>query len=232
MNLKAREAVKLYHQKLYVKHKLFKKGSWLEKPEQEIQQLGKQFVHHDDINILDLGCGVGRNSIPLAQILYKNHPHIICVDYLEVAIQKLHFYAKQYGVEQCITTQLSEVERYEIKNNYFDLIIAHGILAYLENEKKLKEVLQNIIQGTNIKGFNYLSINADIEEQYVISKKEIKPLIEINLTSDKVISLLKNFYRDWKIVMLKKNPYKEIYEKDGKTIRYDCNFVVFIAQKI
>lgn len=232
MNLKARKTIDEYHQKLYEKNKLYEKGSWLEKPEPEIAELIDRLRYLYKSNILDLGSGVGRNVIPLAQALSNNNPRIICVDYLKTATNQLRVYSKKHNVDQFIFPIHSKVEDYEIEKNHFDLIIAHGILVYLENEKKLNETIRNMIQGTKTNGFNYLSINADIKQQHLNTKKEMKTVLEIKLNSDEVISMMKDFYKDWKILMLKKNPFKELYEKNGKMIQYYCNFVVCIAQKI
>jgi 2-polyprenyl-3-methyl-5-hydroxy-6-metoxy-1,4-benzoquinol methylase len=55
-----------YHEKFYAETKLFQQGSWLSRPVQVVlANLSR--LEKDNLQILDLGCGVGRNSIPIAQ---------------------------------------------------------------------------------------------------------------------------------------------------------------------
>ncbi len=144
---KARESTKKYHANLYKTTTLFTKGSWLEKPEPDIIDLGKKLKTRQNIQILDLGSGIGRNTIPLAQMLVKNNPHIICIDYLDIAIKKLKEYAKKYNVREFFKTIVSPVEEYPIQKGFFDLIISHGVLAHVKNKQTLLRVLKDIEDG-------------------------------------------------------------------------------------
>ena len=77
-----------YHHHFYEEHELFQPGSWLSKPAPGvIDQL--EYVSEDAPQVLDLGCGVGRNAIPIAQYIKNGGGHITGVDLLPVAIEKL-----------------------------------------------------------------------------------------------------------------------------------------------
>ncbi|MED4129164.1 hypothetical protein [Shouchella miscanthi] len=54
-----------YHEGVYERHKLFEKGSWLYKPLSTVENLLPHFKDKDNVRVLDLGCVVGRNSIPV-----------------------------------------------------------------------------------------------------------------------------------------------------------------------
>ena len=83
------------------------------------------------MNVLDLGCGIGRNSIPMAETLKNRNGRIVCVDLLESAIEKLNDYSKEYGVQQYIETVLSDIEHFDIIENEYDVIIAVSVLEHV-----------------------------------------------------------------------------------------------------
>lgn len=61
------------------------------------------------MSVLDLGSGIGRNSIPLAKSLKRRDGRVACVDLLESAIKKLIDYSKEYEVQQYIETRISDI---------------------------------------------------------------------------------------------------------------------------
>jgi SAM-dependent methyltransferase len=64
---------KEYHDECYTTTELFEPGSWLHKPVKTIIDLLELFDHQTEVNVLDLGCGVGRNCIPITQrFLHKD----------------------------------------------------------------------------------------------------------------------------------------------------------------
>ncbi|WP_369810001.1 class I SAM-dependent methyltransferase [Gracilibacillus caseinilyticus] len=91
------------------------------------------------VRVLDLGCGVGRNSIPIAQRLNKGT--VVCVDLLPSAIEKLEYYSHKFEVEEFIESVRSDIGNYTINENEFDLIIAVSSLEHLVSEDILEEVL-------------------------------------------------------------------------------------------
>ena len=53
----------------YEQYKLFEIGSWLYKPVKTVMDLMDHFEGQNNLQVLDLGSGIGRNSIPIAQII-------------------------------------------------------------------------------------------------------------------------------------------------------------------
>ncbi len=66
-----RESERKSHMDTYSSTVLFEKGSWLSKPIKTVVDLFPYFEGKDRFRGLDLGCGIGRNCIPLAQHLHK-----------------------------------------------------------------------------------------------------------------------------------------------------------------
>jgi methylase of polypeptide subunit release factors len=67
-----------------------------------MEMLDRLMLHKDHINVLDLGCGAGRNAIPLAIRLKGSGSKVVEVDLLDEAINKLRDDAKEYGVSEMI----------------------------------------------------------------------------------------------------------------------------------
>ena len=88
------------HLKMYSENELFSGDGWLGKPVKTVVDLLPIFAYKKEITALDLGCGVGRNCIPIAQFFSDKHCTIDCVDILEYAIEKLVDNAKKYAVEK------------------------------------------------------------------------------------------------------------------------------------
>ena len=90
-----RESEKKSHIEMYSNDELYKTNSWLSKPIKTIQEIIPLFQNYKELNVLDLGCGVGRNSVFIAQEYQNIDCMIECVDILELAIQKLYCNAKR-----------------------------------------------------------------------------------------------------------------------------------------
>ena len=89
-----RESEKKSHTEMYSSEELYKSGSWLNKPIKTIKEIVPLFKEYKKLNVLDLGCGIGRNSIFVAQQYQHIDCSIDCVDILEIAIEKLYLNAK------------------------------------------------------------------------------------------------------------------------------------------
>lgn len=105
---------KKYHDLCYENHKLFEPGSWLHKPVKTVMDLMEEFSGQQNINVLDLGCGIGRNSIPIAETLKNRNGIVVCVDLLVSAIEKLQENSERFEVQQYIETVQSDIEYFHI----------------------------------------------------------------------------------------------------------------------
>ena len=84
-----RNEEKKYHDACYENYKLFVEGSWLHKPVKTVLDVLPQFKKNENMKVLDLGCGVGRNSIPIAEAIKHRNGKVICIDLLDSALTKL-----------------------------------------------------------------------------------------------------------------------------------------------
>ena len=160
---KIRKSERISHEMMYTKYDLFAKGSWLEKPVQTVINILSMIECKESINILDLGCGVGRNAIPIA-LYYKEYNCMIdAVDILDIAIKKLRDYSIYYGVDNTINGITSSIEDYYISNHKYDLILAISVLEHLENMDFLLKKLYEIRDGLKQNGIACFICNSNIE---------------------------------------------------------------------
>lgn len=90
------------------------------------------------MQVLDLGSGVGRNSIPIAQKIQNASGTVTCVDLLDSALTKLQTYSKEYGVINNMKTEQAAIENYYIQRNTYDYIVAVSSLEHVQSEEDLK----------------------------------------------------------------------------------------------
>ena len=62
-----RESERKSHTEIYTNEKLYNSDSWLQKPIKTVKDISVLFEKYNELRVLDLGCGVGRNSIYFAK---------------------------------------------------------------------------------------------------------------------------------------------------------------------
>ena len=159
-----RNEVKKYHDYCYENFDLFEEGSWLFKPVKTLIDLLPLFESVDNVQVLDLGCGVGRNSIPIAEAVQKKNGKVMCVDLLDSALIRLIEYSKKFGVEEVIQPIKADIGEYKIIANEYDLIVAVSTLEHVESPEKLEYVVRKMAQGTKQNGINCIVVNSEATE--------------------------------------------------------------------
>ena len=139
-----RQAEKKYHDLCYEQYKLFETGSWLYKPVKTVMDLMDHFEGQNNLQVLDLGSGVGRNSIPIAQQIQNTSGTVTCVDLLDSALTKLKTYTKEHRVFEVIKTEQAAIENYYIVPNTYDYIVAVSSLEHVQSEEDLTNVLHSM----------------------------------------------------------------------------------------
>lgn len=222
---------KKYHEKLYSEHTLYAKGSWLHKPVKTVMDLIPLLDRKGAINILDLGSGVGRNSIPLAQFVKGTGGKVVCVDILDSALEKLIQYSEEYKVRDIIQTKKADIGHFQITPNEFDFIVAISSLEHVQSESVLNDVLQQMKAGTKTGGINCIIVNSEVEEYDITTNKKLDPLFEINLSSNKILKHLKSTYKGWKEFSVVIKPLEYQISRNDRPVLLKTNAITFVAKK-
>lgn len=227
-----RKAEKDSHIEIYSTAKLFEEGSWLYKPVKTVMDLLLEFSGYKEMRILDLGCGVGRNCIPIARFFDRINCKIDCVDILDFAIEELNKYAKEFGVEKSIYGVVSSIDDFEIKPNSYDFIFAVSALEHVDSENSFSDELLQIKEGVKENGIVCLVVNSQVTEADKKSGEYIVPQFEVNLDTEKLNNLLHGVFSGWKI--LKNNVKSQRYDIPRGNVISDLNtnVVTFAAKRI
>lgn len=205
-----RESEKKSHIKMYSDDELYQTENWLKKPIKTVQEIIPLFKNYKKLNVLDLGCGVGRNSISIA-CEYKNIDCVIdCVDILELAIEKLCVYAEAYGVASNICGVVKSIEDYIIQNNSYDFIMAVSALEHVESRDAFVDKLIEIRDGVRENGVVCLVINSDVKERDKATGVEMPAQFEVNLPTNELQNILSKTFAGWNI--LKRTVQEQQYD--------------------
>lgn len=222
---------KMSHVAIYTNEKLYQSNTWLRKPIKTVQDICPLFNGYDKLQVLDLGCGIGRNCIYIAE-KYKNiNCTVECVDLLEVAIEKLRQNAKEHNVSSHIIGIVKSIEEYDISVNAFDFIMAISALEHIDTEQSFIKKLFEIKNGLRKDGIVCLVINSDIKEINLDTQENLDAQFEVNLSTEKIQEYLNDIFSGWNI--LKYSVSKQEYDipRDSIISHLYTKVVTYVARK-
>lgn len=228
---KIREEERKYHEACYDNYKLFEAGSWLHKPVRTVMDNLSLLEDRKNLSVLDLGCGVGRNSIPIAETLLNRNGKVVCIDLIESALSKLMSYSSQHGVEHFLEPVLSDIGDYNIPIHEFDYIVSVSALEHVNSEEVLVDVLGRMTLGTKSDGINCIIMSTNIKEIDALTGESLEPYLEINLNTDQAVQLLNEVYKGWEVLNKHVKPLEFLIERNGREILLRCDCFTFVAKK-
>ncbi len=228
---KIREAEKASHIEIYSTAKLFESGSWLQKPVKTVLDILPLFEDYTELNVLDLGSGVGRNCIPIAQKFSDIPCRIDCVDILDFAIGELKNNSVKYNVEEIINGIVSSIDDFSIEENHYDFILAVSALEHIDSEKTFENKLAEIQKGTRENGIVCMIINSEVSEKNKETGETLVPQFEVNLKTSELLEMLENIFRGWDV--LKKTVVSQCYDipRENCIVDLSTNVVTIVARK-
>ncbi|KAB8134704.1 class I SAM-dependent methyltransferase [Gracilibacillus oryzae] len=221
-----RESEKQYHDYCYQQHQLFEEGSWLHKPVKTVLELLPLLAQKNKPAVLDLGAGVGRNSIPLAKQLGSR---VVCVDLLDSALEGLKNYSRKYKVEHLIEPVKADLDNYFITPNQYDLIIAISSIEHTSSEANFDQLLKSMIKGTKCGGMHCLVVNSDIVEYDIDSEVELEPMMELNFSAEYLLDKFDHFYQGW---LVRKKDIKQLefeIARDNRKILLRTKAITYVV---
>ena len=183
----------------------------------ELYNLIKNNNKSDKIkNILDLGCGNGRNSL----FLNSKEFNITSLDRNEDSIFNLNNIINQEHLSN-IKTKTYDINSANIIESY-DTVISTVVFMFL-NPDKIDTIIENIQQKTNLNGYNLFVVAMDTE-QFPCVMPFSSPFKE---------NQLKNYYdnENWEIIKYNENP-GELHKTDGYGNRIKLQFATIVAKKL
>ena len=219
------------HIEMYSKEELYKSDSWLNRPIKTVLDIIPFFKDYKNLNVLDLGCGIGRNSIAVAQT-YKNIAcSIECVDLLELAIEKLHENARIHGVDEIIHGVIESMEDYSIEKEKYDFIMAISALEHINSKTAFEQKLMEIKTGIRLNGIVCLVINSDVREWEKISMQELDAQFEVNFSTEELKKMLQDTFENWEVLKFTANEQQYDIPRDRGICELKTNVVTLVARK-
>lgn len=136
--------------------------------------------------ILDVGCGDGRNLTPLSQLSYN-------IEGFDTNVEKINNLKKKYPK---IKLSVNDLINDEFKKSY-DFIICNAVLHFAKNHTEFDIMIENLVSLTSTNGLIFIRMTSDLAK---------KTPFEIN--SNGVSLLPDNTYR----YLLTKNKLNHIIE--------------------
>lgn len=227
-----RKAERESHEEVYSSCKLYESGSWLQKPIRTVLNLIPEFAEHEEIRVLDLGGGVGRNCIPFAKEYRDRQCLVECVDILDMAIEKLYENAREHDVESVIKGIVSPIEKFDIKENAYDLIMAISALEHIDSEESFINKLQEIRRGIRKNGIVCLVINSEVVEIHKETKEALPPQFEVNLSTEAMKKLLEKAFTGWELIKTTVSRQNYDIPRDSCIAELSTNVVTYVARKM
>lgn len=224
-----RRAEAISHTEAYNHNVLFQQGSWLSRPVKTVLELLPLFADYREFRALDLGCGVGRNCIPVAQAIPC--ARIDCVDILELAIQKLMENGKQYGVADRLCPAVSGIDKFPIPANTYDLILGISVLEHMDSRESMLKKLCEIRDGVRWEGCVCFVLNTGLREQDKRTGTPLQPQFEVLMESGEVLSALEQVFAGWRVLHCGVQHQTYDTPREQGMVVLDSDVVTFAARK-
>lgn len=224
-----RSAERASHEQTYGENDLFAEGSWLARPVKTVLELLPLFAERKNFRALDLGCGVGRNCIPVAQAVPGGQ--VDCVDILSSAIEKLRENAERYGVSRAIRGIVSAIDDYRIVEGTYDLILAISALEHMDSREGFGKKLAEIREGIRSGGVVCLVVNTGVRERDRKTGRELLPQFEVTLEREELLGLLNAVFAGWEVRKQTTVHQKYDIPRGFGTAALETDVVTFVAGK-
>lgn len=227
-----RDSERKSHTEIYTNEKLYQSNSWLQRPIKTVREIVPIFDGYKELRVLDLGCGIGRNSIYIAEQFRDINCSVDCVDLLDVAIEKLLENATEHNVSSRIKGITASIEEYEIQRNSYDFIMAISALEHVDSQDSFLRKLLEIRDGVQKNGIVCLIINSNIVETCLETNEPMEAQFEVNLPTDTIHELLHETFCGWEI--LKTSVVVQQYDipRESFTSRLNTTVITYVARQL
>jgi ubiquinone/menaquinone biosynthesis C-methylase UbiE len=144
--------------------------------------------------MLDLGCGAGRNAVPLAQQGWR----VVGVDTSAEMLVAAQRWAREQGVERRVHLALAPMDRLPVRDRTCDLLVAHGIWNLARSGSEFRHAIREAARAARrgaalfVFTFSRTTLSPDAEpvpgESFVFTQFSGRP--QCFLTAEQLVSEL------------------------------------------
>ena len=245
---RARQETEKYHRDYYKKHKLFEQGSWLAKPDQDSMEVLEELLKNkllenklsaktdDEFRVIDLGAGVGRNSIAMAMQIEKQmgpraKARVVCVDVLAESIEILKGNATTYDVEHIIDARVANNDDLLVQPETYDLALAISCLEHCSSKDDIARVLDSLVASLKPGGVLRLEMTTDRNVRDVKTNELVPTYVETPLTEKQVKDLVSTCLSPLETMHFGTFAYKEEIEMNGRKVLWQSTQLNYTGRK-
>ena len=103
--------------------------------------------------IVEVGCGTGKFTIPLAQAGKK----VLAIDYSDEMLEIVRKKAIEYGIDKNIELKNGDIENLDIPSNSYKAVLSIAVARHFENQNKAIFELSRILEKSGVLVIDYLS---------------------------------------------------------------------------
>jgi tellurite methyltransferase len=224
-----RETIR-YHESFYAESELFAPGTWLHRPAQFVLR-SLDHVHPErPIIAVDLGCGVGRHTIPIAQALPAGS-HVVGVDLLPIAAESLRRNCTTFGVESVVHPVVADLDRFGLATDSVDLLVACSSLEHVTDFAALERLIADVQRATRVGGLHCVMLGTDRRE--LDRRGRPRPaLVEFHLDSRTGRSILDRMYVGWLWIDNSAEVLRVDEERDGERYKLETTYLKLLARRL
>lgn len=224
---RARRETVRYHEELYASASVGEAGSWLQRPHRLLSDALAHFSDEKPMIVYDLGCGVGRHTIPLLRCL-PNGSRVYAVDLLESALGALEGAAPPATHVELRRIHADLVD-FEF-NEPADLIFAFSAVEHLPSAGAIRRMFIRISDSLTANGVLALGMVVDRYEEH--SDGTARPaLLESRLSSRHAQRLLASAFDGYEILSESMRPTQVREARDGTEYWLRSTLVSVVLRK-
>ena len=139
--------------------------------------------------------------------------------------------AEKYGVPASIQGTVCPIEKYSVRENHYDLVLAISALEHIDSRESFSGKLQEINAGIRKGGIVCLVVNSQVRETDKSTGVDMPAQFEVNLPTEELQGLLSQTFAGWTI--LKSTVQSQQYDipRDQGMRELNTNVVSFVARK-
>lgn len=192
---------------------------WEKKPAKYVNLFSTAIANNlSGFKILDLGAGEGKNAVYLANLGAK----VIAVDLSPIALSRFVHQPNYEQSSKRIERIVSDIRSIEFLNDYFDIVVAYGILHCLSSREEVADTITKIKMWVKPKGY---FVGATFTNQ--IPPPNFQNYLEYEAFLSE--GELKKLFSDWQVLQYEEGTIKEKHQTS--MVEHEHSISRIIAKK-
>lgn len=218
-----------YHESFYAVTSLGTDGSWLAAPHPSVLEAISLVSQTEPVRAYDLGAGVGRHTVPMAQLLPIGST-VTAVDLLPSAVAMLVSNCRAAGVLESVMPVVADLEDYRLGDDPTALIVGFSVIEHLNSPRAMRALLTQCREATVPGGIVSFGVVADRVEIAADGSRSTG-IVETTLSAADARACFSSLFAGWTVLRAMTESASVCEERGGVPYRLCGSLVVYTAQK-